>query len=298
MRKVLKWTGFGIAGLLIVLLAAVGTLYVLGGARLEAPLQIADESLAVAADSATIAHGAYLVATHACRECHAADLGGAVFVDAPPFRATATNLTSGEGGIGGTYTDADWERAIRHGVRPNGQPLAAMMPSALFNNLSDDELTAMVAYLKTITPIDRTLPATEFRPLGRVIAGTGAKLTASAAVDHERAHPAAAPPVGATVEYGRYRTTTICTYCHGANLEGGPPVEPGTPPAPPLASVKGWTLEQFTTTMRTGVTPAGRELNPVIMPWPAFQHMNDTEIEALYRYLQTLPDPTETVAMR
>ena len=97
--------------------------------------------------------------------------------------------------------------------------------------------------------------------------------------------------------YGRHRTQTLCTYCHGADFQGGPPVEPGTPPAPPLTAIPGWSLEEFKTTMRTGVTPGGKELNPVVMPWTAFQHMDDAELEALYAYFtQEAFDDTTDIA--
>ena len=299
--KALKWIGAGFAALLALVLLAAVTLYFVGSSRVDASVTLPDEALAVTADSALVARGEYLVATHACRDCHGERLEGRVFADAPPFLAVASNLTSGQGGIGSAYREADWERAVRHGVGLGGRGLSPIMPSALFHALSDDEITAMIAYLQTIPPVDNELPRSEFRPLGRVIAGTGGLYTANAVIDHGEPHLAAAPPHAATLAYGEHRTRTLCTYCHGQDLRGGSePVEPGTPLPPSLVSVTGWSLEQFTTAMRTGVTPSGKELNPVIMPWKAFRHMDDAEIEALYRYLQTLErsEAEETVAVR
>ncbi len=286
MKLVLK--GLGI--LLLILVVAIGVLYFMGNGKVNATVDVPAESLAVVADSATLARGEYLVKIHACADCHGEGLSGQVMIDAPPFLASATNLTSGEGGIGGTYTDADWERAIRHGVGPGGRQLVPMMPSPLFNALADDEVAAMIAYLKTVPTVDNAeLPASEVRPLGRILTGVGAFYMASTNIDQSAPHPAAAPAYAATVEYGEYRTTTICTYCHGADLKGGTePVEPGTPLPPSLASVKGWSLDDFKSTMRTGTTPGGHEMNPAIMPWTAFAHMTDTELEALHSYLNTL----------
>ncbi|NBC17607.1 MAG: c-type cytochrome [Bacteroidetes bacterium] len=285
MKRVFKWLGLGLAGLVVLLLVAVTALYFVGSSKVDAAVAVDDEALTIPTDSATLARGKYLVTTHACQECHGATFEGRVFADAPPFLAVATNLTPGKGGIGAAYTAADWERAIRHGIGADGRGLNPIMPSKLYHALSDDEITAMIAYLQTLPPVDNELPPSEFRPLGRVIAGTGGLYTASAEIDHAAVHPSTAPPHAATVDYGRHRTRTLCTYCHGADFQGGPPVEPGTPPTPPLNAVTGWTLEEFATTMRTGVTPGGKELNPVVMPWKAFQHMDDAEIEALYRYL-------------
>lgn len=294
MKRILKRVGLFFGGGVGLVIIGIAVMFFMGGSKLNAPVELPAETLAVEADSATLAHGEYLVHIHACAECHGADLSGQVFAEAPPFRAVASNLTAGQGGIGGTYTDADWEHAIRHGVRADGRGLL-IMPSPLYNHLSDDETAAMIAYLKTIPAVDNELPATEARPLGRILAATGGFYHAASVIDHAQPHPATAPPPAATVEYGRYRTTTLCTYCHGQDLHGGSePVEPGTPIPPDLFSVTAWSLDQFKTAMRTGVTPSGHNLNPAVMPWGAFQHMTDTELEALHLYLQTLEPASAT----
>jgi hypothetical protein len=52
----------------------------------------------------------------------------------------------------------------------------------------------------------------------------------------------------------------------------------------------GWTLDDFMTTMRTGVTPSGHQLDDEYMPWKTiFQYMTDEELEAIWLYLQSLP---------
>ncbi|HMB93523.1 MAG TPA: cytochrome c, partial [Rhodothermales bacterium] len=149
MKKVLKWIGLLVLGVVLILLLAAGTLYVLGGSVLETDAAIAAETLTSAADSVALARGAYLVSTMGCQDCHGENLAGQVFADAPPFLVSASNLTAGQGGIGGTYTDADWERAIRHGVRPGNEGLL-IMPSKAYHKLSDDETADLIAYLKTV----------------------------------------------------------------------------------------------------------------------------------------------------
>jgi mono/diheme cytochrome c family protein len=209
-----------------------------------------------------------------------------VLADAPPFLMVAPNLTTGRGGIAADYTDAQWERAIRHGVSKSGRGLA-VMPSDAFAYLDDAELSAMVAYLKTLPAIDNELPAMELRPLGRILAGAGQITPISDLIDHERAH-LTAPPVAPTAAYGEYRAN-LCKACHGADLLGAPHPEPGAPFSPTLASVKGWTLEQFKATMRTGMRPSGIAMDDKYMPWSAFGKMTDDEFAGLYAYLQTLP---------
>ncbi|HEX8386353.1 MAG TPA: c-type cytochrome, partial [Rubricoccaceae bacterium] len=232
---------------------------------------------------ASVARGAHLAAINGCRDCHGADLGGQVFVDAPPFRATASNLTRGEGGVGGRYTDADWDRAVRHGVKPDGRAVL-VMPSAGFHNLADADAADLIAYIKSLDPVDRALPPSEVRPLGRVLAA--GPLDVSFEVNEAPAR-ASAPPAGPTAAYGAYLASITCAYCHGSDLRGAQPPNPDSPPAPDLAAAGAWTYPQFVRALRTGVRPAGATLDPHIMPWTLTAAMTDDELAALYAYFGT-----------
>lgn len=291
MKRVFKWIGIVLGCIVILLLLIGGTLYVLGGSALHADPELADEALDTTADSTTLARGWHIINTHGCTDCHDANLGGKVLVDAPPFMAVASNLTPGRGGIGQSYTDADWERAIRHGIRPNGEELI-IMPSAAYTFLSDDDLGAVIAYLKSIPPVDNELPKTHLNPLGRLLAGAGMLKTEYEMIDHSRRHIAVAPPVAPTAEYGAYKTA-LCGYCHGADLRGAPPLDPAAPPGPDLLAVKAWTQDQFFQMMRTGVAPGGRNVSPEFMPWPEFAKLTDVELQAIYAQIQTLTPATE-----
>jgi mono/diheme cytochrome c family protein len=105
----------------------------------------------VIADEAALARGAYLVnAVSACVDCHGPNLEGKPFIDEPALGyLAAPNLTSGVGGVGTTYTQADWELAIRHGVAADGRALGGM-PSDQFAHLSDADMAAMIAYLESV----------------------------------------------------------------------------------------------------------------------------------------------------
>ena len=90
------------------------------------------------------------------------------------------------------------------------------------------------------------------------------------------------------------RQATSCIGCHQPNLAGGPipGAAPGDPPSAnltPAGPLANWTLEDFRTVLRNGVTPEGTALNPEVMPWPIMQHMTDVEIEAVWLYLNSLP---------
>ena len=81
----------------------------------------------------------------------------------------ASNLTSGLGGKGREYTDIDFVRAIRHGIGKDRKSLV-IMPSQYFNKFSDEDVGAIVAYLKSLPPVDNEDAHTSLGPLGRIIA--------------------------------------------------------------------------------------------------------------------------------
>ena len=98
---------------------------------------------------------------------------------------------------------ADFVRAVRHGVGENGRPLF-FMPAANLYYLDDDDLGTVIAYATSLDPVDTVLPETSYGPLGRLLIVLAPEdLFAALTIDHETPAPAA-PPAGATTEYGRY----------------------------------------------------------------------------------------------
>jgi mono/diheme cytochrome c family protein len=170
-----------------------------------------------------------------------------------------------------------------------------IMHSDSYNHLSENDLRALVAYVRSVPPVDHEVPALKTAPMGRILVALGLfdsetmPLIPAEVIDHD-APFAQAPPEDITVDYGRYVTTiALCTICHGKELKGGPPVEEGAPPAPDITPYGGvWTEEQFLSTLRTGTTPAGRELNPDVMPWAVFARMTDVELQAIRMYIASL----------
>ena len=100
--------------LLLVLVAAGG--YVVSEVKIHHKYDIASESIPIPTDSLSIARGRHLARAMAkCTDCHGEDLGGRIMVSDPAMGKWVTsNLTRGQGGIGGTLRDDDWVRAIRH----------------------------------------------------------------------------------------------------------------------------------------------------------------------------------------
>src|SRR5690606_6470451 len=106
----------------------------------------------------------------------------------------------------------DWVRTIRHGVSPQGRALM-IMPSEDYNRFSDEDLGALIAYLRSL-PAAPGQGAVVKLPLPvRVLYGVGAIQDAAARIDHTRA-PQAAVPEGVTLAHGEY-VANMCVGCHG-----------------------------------------------------------------------------------
>jgi mono/diheme cytochrome c family protein len=278
-------------GLVVLLVVAVGVVYALSSSRLGRKWNVAPKEITVPTDSASIARGQHLVeAVTGCVDCHGENLGGTAVPMGPLGTFSASNLTSGKGGVQFAST-GQWELAIRHGLRPDGSPLL-MMPAEAYRYLSDADLGAILAYIRSVPPVDNELPPTEVGPIGRLVAAREpGHIMAAAIVDHETVRPASVTP-GRTVEYGQYLAGIGgCTSCHGPDLKGGLQFgPPGTPPSADLSSTgkrAGWTEAQFFETIRTGVRPDGSALN-LFMPWKFYRHMTDEELGAIWDFLQTV----------
>ena len=170
MRRALKWFGIVLGGLLGLLVLAVVGVYVVDGAKLSKTYAVQPSPVAIPTDQASVVRGQHLVvATTKCVDCHGQNLSGGLFLDAGPVGVVyAPNLTRGKGSATAAYTDADWDRAIRHGVRPDGRGLL-IMPSDEYHALSDADFGAIVAYVKSVPPVDNEVPKTEIRLLGHIL---------------------------------------------------------------------------------------------------------------------------------
>lgn len=299
LRKVLKWLGIILGGSLGLLAATFVVLYVIGGVKwsqIRGPYDVPVVSIPIPSDEASIIRGEHIATTRGCKSCHTEDLSGQAEIVPALFTISFPNLTPGKGGVGATNTDTDWVRAIRHGVGHDGRGLV-LMPVRAFYYLGDEDLGALIAYLKSLPPVDNELPATNLGPMGRVMLALG-QLPAEAIVpdateiDHDAPRPVAPEP-SVTAEYGEY-LAHICTGCHGPAFTGNVIQISGTeyvaPNLTPSGELGFWSEADFVTTLRTGVTPSGRQLVNV-MPWEYFREMTDSELEALWLYLQSLPAP-------
>ena len=295
MRNIIRWIGVGLLGFMALILLVSAGLYFITSQRINKVYSLPTEQITIPTDPVSISRGQLLVAAR-CAGCHGANAAGTViFEDAILGNISVANLTAGRGTGGANLEDADYIRAIRHGVDHSGHPILTM-PSEAFYYINDQELGEMVAYLKSSSPIENPLPETHVKPVGIVLIGLGAfgDLIAAEKIDHLAARPAAVEP-GETVAYGDYLVRTgQCRTCHGPELTGGKDPDPNAPPAPDITragELSTWSEADFIQALRSGRTPTGRQMNQ-FMPWVYIGKMTDVDLKAMWLYLQSLPPQT------
>lgn len=272
-------------------------------------------------DPAVIERGRYLVegAAH-CGECHGAvdppaasrvgrPMSGGMKFELPVGTFYVPNITSDpETGIG-AMRDEELARLIRYGVKADGRAALPFMP---FADLADDDLTAIISYLRTLPPVRHEVPDHEVNVLGRVVQAYVLEPKRPTG-PLKRSFPPEATPA-----YGEYLTHSVgnCVMCHtqvdmrtgafagpkfggGAEHEAiGDPskkyVAPNLTPDQRWGWLHGWSEDAFVARFRGGRVHADSP-----MPWESFQNMTETNLRAIYRYLQTLqpaqtgPDPKQ-----
>lgn len=281
-------------------------------AFLDAPLPAVQAS----ADAEVVARGEYLVHHVAhCSACHlphdeavaAARAGekrplkGGGTWDIPGFGLfVAPNLTPDEETGLGAWSDAEVARAVRYGVGRDGRVLPMMRIGV--GPLSDDDLVAVVSYLRSVAPVRNALPRDVYGPIGKLVATRMQPSTEEA--------PPYAPPGAISVERGRYLALgpAACARCHTARdpmagfalvaapMSGGgepdpdpknPDVEivaPNLTPDERTGHVAAWSEDAFLQRFRAGVVHEGSQ-----MPWAMYAGLSDEDVRSLWRFLRTLP---------
>ena len=242
----------------------------------------------IPSDSASIARGKYLAEKVAvCTECHGTDLGGKVVEDNFAMgRLVAVNLTRGRGGLPADYSDQDFVRALTHGVKRDGRSVI-FMPVADYVFTADD-LGAIVAYVKSLPPVDRTLPAMSVGPVARALGlFVNFPLASASTIDHSQSRLAARPDPSDAVAIGKYLASSAgCHGCHGAQLTGGGGPPPGGSNITPVG-IGGWSERDFVVALRTHRRPNGSAIDEA-MP-RAYGDMSDEDLARIYAYVRTVP---------
>jgi mono/diheme cytochrome c family protein len=303
LRKILKWTG-------LLILLVVGGVALATALRQHVIYDAPLPDIKASADKAVIAKGRQLVvgAGH-CVDCHSTDkkkdslinaghepvLSGGYVFDLPFGKFYTANLTPDSATGIGRRTDAELARALRHGVKSNGEALLPFMP---FQNMTDEELTAIISYLRTMKPVHNPVPANSYNVLGSLLKafmikpeGPSAPVKKSIKAD-------------TTAAYGRHLVMNVatCWECHtkrdgigkpiGEPMAGGTVFEepgkstlisPNLTPDPASGRIYNWSEELFIKRFRMG-----RLIKHSHMPWDAYSRMSDNELKAIHKYLKSL----------
>lgn len=285
MRTVLKWIGYALGGVATLAVMAAAFIYVQSEQILHRRYNLSLAAFTAAADSAdssSVANGERLARISGCMGCHGANLEGTLFFDEPGVaKLYAPNLTRAIR----EYSDAEFERLMRRGVRRNGESVFAM-PSDMFRHRNDEELRDILAYVRTrpVTdgPVETLIPG----PMGRfgLVTKEFPPMVDQIAEAAGQEPPAARDSLGAA---GRYLALTACTECHGPALAGGAMGPDRSTPS--LMVVASYTPEQFANFLKTGVARDGTE-RPLMsdVAKGRFSHFTPDEVGALYAYLRTL----------
>ena len=311
--RVLAWSG-------IVLLVSSAVLGLYVARNWDRPWDVPAPDLHASTDPAIIARGAYLVTGPAhCTECHVktfedfqrlyedgqpiALTGGYRFSLGPLGTLYSKNLTPDpETGIG-RYTDPQIARMLRHGVRPDGQAsVPLLMP---FGNMSDDDIVAILSFLRAQPPVRNEVPENEWTMVGKVM-----RTFIAAARPNLDVHPAAvAPAQQPTAERGEYlaRSVANCGGCHTSfneltgtaiapTFSGGNLMEPAAQKGadrtlwfrpPNITPREGSALMKFPdrATFVARFKNGGRHYDGSPMPWEAFGRLAPEDVGALYEFL-------------
>jgi mono/diheme cytochrome c family protein len=304
-KKILKWIGIII---LVLIIGLVGTVYALQYRDFDAPVP----DIKASTDSAVIARGKYLAygAAH-CNFCHASPkeidlmkkgeklpLAGGYLFDLPIGKIYTPNLTPDSTTGIGRYTDAQLARALRYGVNHNNKAMFQFMP---FQNLSDEDLTAVISYIRSMPAVKREVPEREYNFLGKAISAFFIRPVG----------PTGTPPKSvkqdSSAAYGEYLANSIanCRGCHtprdplngdftGPDFSGGVVFEgekslkgkfitPNISFEKETGHISTWSEKVFIDRFRRGRSYEGSP-----MPWESFSNLSDNDLKAVYRYLKSV----------
>jgi mono/diheme cytochrome c family protein len=279
----------------------MAALLLVGGLALHSGLAAAQ---AKSGSDPRLARGKYLVeGIAACGNCHAErdpkgqviaarGLSGGMVFDAPVFKAYAPNITPDpETGIG-KWSDAQLGKAIREGVRPDGSIIGPPMPIEFLRNVSDDDLAAIISYLRAQPPVKKQVAKSDYKmPLPPNYGPAVTKVTAPARSD--------------AVKYGGYLVAMgHCMDCHtpltkgqldmslmgagGRTFDIGPLGQSVSRNITPHESgLKGWTDAEIVRAVQHGQSRDGSRLKPP-MAFDWYAKVNAADMRSVVTYLKSL----------
>jgi mono/diheme cytochrome c family protein len=274
------------------------------GAALGLSLSAALIGNANAAQSALVKRGDYLVNTiMTCGNCHsppgpggaARAFSGGLSWDEPPFKVTAPNITQDKQTGIGSWSNTDIRRLLRQGVKPNGEPIATVMPTGFYGIITKRDMSAIVAYLRTLKPIKNKVPDPVYRmkQVRQIFPGAEKPYTETMFSDR--------------LKHGFYLATVgHCMECHTPMVKGrhdwakdvgrGGFKFPGpwgvsvsrNITASKAKGLGSWTDAEIKRAITKGINKDGKHLKPP-MAFHSYDKMTDADIADIIAYLRTVP---------
>ena len=276
--------------------------------RFDAPYPL----IQATSDPVVVERGRYLVyGPAACAYCHVPrerwnelaagselPLAGNHVFRLPFGELYSANLTSDPDTGVGRRTNGELARVLRYGVRADGR---AAIPLMEYQNISDEDLVAIVSFLRTQPAIRNPVQDHVFSFLGKLI------FAFAFTPEGPTGSPMATSPTGTSIERGAYlaNKVSVCVTCHtdrggdgqlvGPRFGGGQRMDvaadptkvyvtPNLTPDPKTSVIGVWTEDAFIARFRAGELVAGTP-----MPWGAYGHMTDDDLRSVFRYLRSLP---------
>jgi cytochrome c553 len=221
-----------------------------------------------------ITRGQHFASVYGCADCHRHTLQG-TFI--PNFGIASRNLTR----LATTFSDADFDRAVRRGLRPESSSVAEFMPSDAFHYMADADMADIVTYIRSLKPAGEDIPFPSYDLKSRL----GLLLGDFHMDQFWFGVQGPALDLGPRYARGRELAMAACGECHMTALTGPPAFLP--PPRPPdLALVASYERADFIRLMRTGKAAGNRELPLMSATARArFSHFDDVELAEIYDYL-------------
>ena len=277
MAKMLRWAAYGLASIVGLILVAAAAIWLISSHKLASKAEARPERLAQPT-AAQLADGERQARVLGCYSCHGEGLRGNKMFDEPNVGTVwAPNLTR----VAAHASDEQLARAIRQGIGVDGRTLF-IMESETYQHLTDQEVAALIAHIRSLPAGGRDTPANSYGPLGRLGVVMGKFRTAPELV----AEYAGKEPLRIAGHDAGHRLAVLnCSGCHNADLTGKE-VKPGEV-SPDLSIVGGYDAAQFTALMRTGKPAGGQQLKLMAeVARSDLSHMTDEEIAQLYGYLE------------
>jgi mono/diheme cytochrome c family protein len=265
--------------------------------------------LKASSDSAIIARGKYLAMGPAhCWTCHVQnpttvdlqkgipDMSGGMELHIPMMATLYTpNITPDKKTGIGRYTDEQLSQAIKYNLTPKGH---ALIPFMSYNTMSDEDIVAIMSYLRATKPIERNVPEHDVKMLGKLML----RFVFKPVIAQENQKFLVTRP-DTTAEYGKYLaySVTNCNGCHTQRsptgdfsdkafagghkkeMQNGTFVTPNLTPDPGTGRIYNWSQQAFINRFRMK-----RTYPDDFMPWEAFGQMSDNDLKAIYNFLHTL----------